>query len=327
MNPEDPIGWLRLAGPGALALLAALTVDRLTARRGLLPPGFVQQPWRRTTATLLIAAIFWLGVFAPLGQLGTGFEPNLEEMTIPALFILHTVLVGTLVAWFLLGYAGVSRRPAAPPPAATEPAEPAGPIEAAVPGPSEAPVTPPPPPIPRWSLVELFARQFGLAAPSVPREVGAGVALGLAAWVAVLAAIFTIGAILVAFGGEDAVPQQPPSLVPWIAGLPVAVRILISLSAGVVEEVFFRGFLQPRVGIALSTALFAIAHFSYGQPFMLVGITLLSLVYAAIVRWRQNVWPAIAAHALFDGIQLLVIIPFVLRATGLEGGGGTALLP
>lgn len=310
MNPEDPIGWLRLAGPGALALLAALVLDRLSARRGLLPPGFVQEPWRRTTASLLLTAIFWLGVFAPLGQLGTGFEPDLAELTIPGLFVLHAVLVGTLVAWFLLGYAGVSRERPAPPRAAEVEAE------------AEAPAPPP-----RRSLGDLFARQFGLAAPSVPREIGAGLALGLAAWVAVLAAIFAIGAVLVALGGEDAVPQQPPTLVPWIAGLPVAVRILISLSAGVVEEVFFRGFLQPRVGIALSTALFAIAHFSYGQPFMLVGITLLSLVYAAMVRWRQNVWPAIAAHVLFDAVQLLVIIPFVLRATGLGNGGEAALLP
>jgi membrane protease YdiL (CAAX protease family) len=115
--------------------------------------------------------------------------------------------------------------------------------------------------------------------------------------------------------------------VPFIAGLPVGVRILISLSAGVVEEGFFRGFLQPRIGIPLSTAFFALAHLSYGQPFMLIGITLLSLIYAFLVRWRQNLWPAMAAHALFDGVQLLVVVPAAMRF--LEGGAGkaAALLP
>jgi membrane protease YdiL (CAAX protease family) len=88
----------------------------------------------------------------------------------------------------------------------------------------------------------------------------------------------------------------------------------------VVEESFFRGFLQPRIGIALSTAFFALAHLSYGQPFMLVGITLLSLIYAFLVRWRQNVWPAMAAHALFDGVQLLVVVPLAMRF--LQGAGG-----
>jgi membrane protease YdiL (CAAX protease family) len=98
------------------------------------------------------------------------------------------------------------------------------------------------------------------------------------------------------------------------------VRFLVSLSAGVVEESFFRGFLQPRVGILLSTACFTLAHLSYGQPFMLVGIALLSLIYGLLVKWRQNVWPAIAAHALFDGVQLLVIVPAALKM--LQGTGG-----
>ena len=53
---------------------------------------------------------------------------------------------------------------------------------------------------------------------------------------------------------------------------------------------------------------------------MLVGITLLSLIYAFLVRWRQNIWPAIAAHALFDAVQLLVIIPAALKL--LESAGG-----
>ena len=52
---------------------------------------------------------------------------------------------------------------------------------------------------------------------------------------------------------------------------------------------------------------------------MLVGIALLSLIYGLLVSWRQNVWPAIAAHALFDGVQLLVIVPVALKL--LQGRG------
>jgi membrane protease YdiL (CAAX protease family) len=105
-------------------------------------------------------------------------------------------------------------------------------------------------------------------------------------------------------------------MIPLIVGLPVWTRILVSLSAGVVEESFFRGFLQPRIGIALSTACFALAHLSYGEPFLLVGVTLLSLIYAFLVKWRQNLWPAMAAHALFDGVQLLIVVPAALHAMG-----------
>jgi membrane protease YdiL (CAAX protease family) len=93
-----------------------------------------------------------------------------------------------------------------------------------------------------------------------------------------------------------------------------------------VEEWFFRGFLQPRMGILLSTVLFALAHFSYGQPFMLIGITVLSLIYGLMVKWRQNIWPAIAAHTLFDAVQLLVVVPGALRLIETQGDKAAAFL-
>ena len=50
----------------------------------------------------------------------------------------------------------------------------------------------------------------------------------------------------------------------------VAVVLIVGL-ASFAEELFFRGFLQPRVGIPFSTALFVLAHLSYEQPFMLLA--------------------------------------------------------
>jgi membrane protease YdiL (CAAX protease family) len=58
---------------------------------------------------------------------------------------------------------------------------------------------------------------------------------------------------------------------------------------------------------------------------MLVGIGLLSLIFAFLTRWRQNIWPAVVAHALFDAIQLLVVVPFALRL--LDQGEGASWLP
>lgn len=165
----------------------------------------------------------------------------------------------------------------------------------------------------------VFVQQFGFVTTNLPGELGLGVVLGLVAWVVVLLALLATGLVIYFVGGDKALPQEPPALVPWIAGLPVVVRLLVSLSAGVVEETFFRGFLQPRTGIALSTGFFVLAHLSYGQPIMLVGITLLSLIYAFITRWRQTIWPAIAAHALFDAVQLVVVIPAALRLLEQRG--------
>jgi membrane protease YdiL (CAAX protease family) len=314
---------LRVAAVVVPAGLGALLLDVLCAARGLLPPGF-RIPWRRALAGVTVALLLAIAVFAPLGSLGMKTNPeDLSSISTPQLFLLHVLMVITMGVWFLLGFAGEEARPAPPLPAAPLPVSPelkeAGifPLEPAAP---MEPVAAPPPPPPRVPLGRQLAAQLGYLAPSIPREIGLGVLLGIGAWVAVILALMMVAGIAYALGGENAIPKSPPALIPLIAGLPVWVRFLVSLSAGVVEESFFRGFLQPRVGILASTGFFVLAHLSYGQPFMLVGIALLSLIYAFLVKWRQNVWPAMAAHALFDGVQLLVVVPAALRMLGAEKG-------
>lgn len=341
---------LRLIIPAALALLVAWSLDRQSARKGLTPPGLAI-PWRRSLATVCVAGVLWIGVTLPLGAIGKPIPaPDFSAIPTPQLFLLHALMVGAVLAWFFLGFAGLPAPRPLPSPvhepmpepvletvservsdgtgdvssAAVYPyAPPAAAPELAVSAP--LPIAPEPPPPPA-SLGRRFAEQLGLVAPNVPREIGFGVLLGIAAWLVVLAGVMAIGLGLYALGGDQAIPKAPPAMVSWIAALPILVRMSISLSAGVVEEGFFRGFLQPRVGIPLSTALFVLAHFSYGQPFMLVGIALLSLIYALLVRWRQNIWPAIAAHALFDGVQLLVVIPGVLKLMPAQVPKTAALL-
>lgn len=301
------IDFLRLSLTGILAFFGAWALDALTARKGLLPPGF-HEPWRRAAALLVVGLFFWIGITSPLSALGKpAVEPDLAGISTPQLFLLHVLMIATMLSWFVLGFASVRQPPAPPPPEQEPPAPPAA-------LPAEVP------------LARQLAAQFGFVAESIPRELGLGVLLGAISWGAVLLGIMAVALLLYALGAGDALPKQPPALVPFIAGLPIGVKILISLSAGVVEEWFFRGFLQPRMGIVLATVLFALAHFSYGQPFMLIGITLLSLVYGLLVRWRQNIWPAIAAHALFDGVQLLVIVPGVLRWMDTPGEKAAALL-
>lgn len=164
--------------------------------------------------------------------------------------------------------------------------------------------------------------QFGVAGSAPLKEIGIGVAAGVAAWIAVLSILVVVGLLVWRLGGEGVLPQQPPAIVPWIAGLPVFVRLGLSASAGFFEELFFRGFLQPRVGVFLSTVLFVLAHAGYEQPLMLVGVTVLSLVFANLVRWRQSIWAAVAAHAVFDALQLTIVIPKAMEF--LQGGAAPA---
>jgi membrane protease YdiL (CAAX protease family) len=267
---------LRVAGPLVLAIVAAVIVDRAMARRGTLPLRFADElapdaPTRRALGALTLAAILWAGAFAPLSAIGEP-PPDLSQLTIPRLFVMHGLLVAAVFAWYALGYL-----------------------------PRRADVGPG------------FLEAFGLRTADAGRELAIGTGVGLAIWMVVLLLLLALAALISLLGGRDALPAQPPEVVLWIGGLPVWARVAVAVSAGLVEETFFRGFLQPRVGVALSTILFALAHVGYGQPFLLVGVTLLSLFYAQLARRRGSVWAPIAAHAVFDLVQLLVVVPLVSR--------------
>lgn len=266
-------GTLRLLVAALLAVAAALWVDRRTEAGGYRPPGFVE-PWRRVAALVVLASIFFLGIFLSLVLFGVEKPPpTLEDVSGPAIFLLQGLLLLSLVTWFLLGYAGV----------------------------------------PGVRLGETFARQFGLRTSEPAKEVAIGALAGVVGWVTMVTVMIGVVGLVWALGGEEHLPTTPPDLVPLVVGLPILLRIAIGLTAGVVEELFFRGFLQPRIGIALSTVMFALAHLSYDAPFMLIGITVLSLLFAFLVRWRKNVVSAIVAHATFDLIQLLIVVPQVLK--------------
>ena len=279
---------LRTVGPVLLAVAAAAAVDRLTVRRGLQPPGFRPEQFgeglaaaRRGLALAVLAGVFWIGVFGPLGTIGSEIQPDLSQLHAGQLFLLHGLFAAALGIWYLLGFAGSGGS---------------------------------------WTA------QLGLVSGRALPEIGIGLAAGVGGWLTVLGVMVSLGSLIWALGGQELLPERPPALIPWLAGLPVLTRLAVSVSAGVVEEAFFRGFLQPRAGIPLSTGLFVLAHAGYEQPLMLVGITLLSLLFALLVRWRQNIWPAVVAHAVFDAVQLLIVVPTVLEfVPAAEGDGGLVL--
>lgn len=150
-----------------------------------------------------------------------------------------------------------------------------------------------------------------------PAEVAAiGFSVGVGGWVITICMAALVALLLQSTGMmED--PPPPPALIPWMAKLAWWKKALIIMSAMSVEEFFFRSFLQKRIGLVASTILFALAHFTYGNPLMLIGVTVISLVIS-IGFWRtKNVLPGIIAHGVFDAIQLYVIVPVAVRMMGV----------
>ncbi len=148
-------------------------------------------------------------------------------------------------------------------------------------------------------------------------DLSSGILVGAAGWlVTILAAVAVVGIWWLlrrsAPGGEEG-PSVSPTIL-WIVSQPVWVKIAIVVSAMVVEELFFRSFLQTRVGPVAATLMFTAAHGAYGQPLVLIGILVISAVLSVTFLLYGNVLPCIVAHGVFDAIQMFVMIPLMTRA-------------
>jgi membrane protease YdiL (CAAX protease family) len=143
-----------------------------------------------------------------------------------------------------------------------------------------------------------------------------GFAVGFGGWLFTLAVALIIGLILSAAGLIPKNPQPSP-MIGYMASLPFWKKATIVLSAMTVEEAFFRGWLQKRVGLVASTILFAVAHSGLGQPLLLIGVFVISLIIGFTFYRTKNLIPCIIAHGVFDAVQLFVILPIVFRMMGL----------
>jgi membrane protease YdiL (CAAX protease family) len=152
----------------------------------------------------------------------------------------------------------------------------------------------------------------------VGESILAGFAVGVFGWMFTISMALMIALILRATG---VLPKdmQPSPMIAWMAGFPWWKKATIVFSAMTVEEAFFRGWLQKRVGLILSTILFAMAHVGLGQPFLLIGVAIISLIIGFTFYRTKNLIPGIVAHGVFDAVQLFVIIPIAFKAGGLGG--------
>jgi membrane protease YdiL (CAAX protease family) len=147
-----------------------------------------------------------------------------------------------------------------------------------------------------------------------------GLLIGAVGWALTLGITAAI-APLVTRSGVLPEPQEVPELMRWMAQLSVWRKLTIVAAAMTVEEAFFRAFLQTRIGLVLSSVLFALSHAGYGLPLMLASVLVISLVIGWSLERTGRLLPCIVAHGVFDAVQLLVVIPWVIR-TMTHGGAG-----
>lgn len=90
----------------------------------------------------------------------------------------------------------------------------------------------------------------------------------------------------------------------------VVMYLLLSLTAGICEEIVCRGYLQKQfaaltkniwAGIAIQGIIFGAAHGYQGSKMMLV-IAVYGCLFGLLVLWRKSLQPGMMVHALQDGL-------------------------
>ena len=108
--------------------------------------------------------------------------------------------------------------------------------------------------------------------------------------------------------GYDSLKQVTDQLFGGL--MTVGGAIVLGLSAGISEEMLFRGAVQPRLGLLLAAGLFAIGHLQYGLTVATLEVFVIGLVLG-LVRNRTNTTTAILIHAGYNmaGVLLGLLKP------------------
>lgn len=101
--------------------------------------------------------------------------------------------------------------------------------------------------------------------------------------------------------------------------LSVPNAVLLAIASGFAEEAFFRGALQPRVGLLLASLLFGCVHFVPQRAFLpwTVFAILAGLLFGALLSWTGNLVAPIVAHTLVNAVNL----PLLVRRYGAGAVG------
>ena len=117
---------------------------------------------------------------------------------------------------------------------------------------------------------------------------------------------------------------NPQTALAEVATMPLWIRVGTLLTAGVTEEILFRGYPISRLKVATgSTAIAVVIPFgvfvalhlpSWGMAHLLF-VSVAALLFTLAFVWRRNLWANIIAHIVTDSVPLLI-----LPLTGMHPG-------
>jgi len=146
----------------------------------------------------------------------------------------------------------------------------------------------------RRRLLQALER-LGLLVPR-PVEVAVGVGTGLVSVAVILALEIVAGAV--GWGLNEDVQRLTEVLIgPLLGSIPGI--LTLGLAAGIGEETLFRGALQPRFGLLVTSLLFALLHSQYGITLSTLAVFIVGMILG-LVRNRYNTTTCVIAHASYN---------------------------
>ncbi|MFN7571908.1 MAG: CPBP family intramembrane glutamic endopeptidase [Betaproteobacteria bacterium] len=176
-----------------------------------------------------------------------------------------------------------------------------------------------------WALAAAVLA-IALALPGGTDHLGLG-APTASTWVLALTATLALGAVFPLVGAVQSrlgfQPTEKLAQFKQLAALPFGYRVFIVLTAGVTEEVLYRGYaigigaqLFGSVGVAavLSLLVFTVAHLRWGLGH-LISVLIAGGALTLLFVLTGDLWACMLAHALVDAMGVLVA-PAVMARRG-----------
>ncbi|TCS95572.1 CPBP family intramembrane glutamic endopeptidase [Hazenella coriacea] len=146
----------------------------------------------------------------------------------------------------------------------------------------------------RRSAKETFKR-LGIVRPTL-KQVGFGIGIAIV-FIGIVMGMEQL-AMQLGFGIDEDVNELTDKLIgPLVTTIPGV--LTLGLAAAIGEETIFRGAMQPKFGLILTSVLFAITHANYGFSLSTLIVLLIGLALG-IIRNRTNTSTSMVVHATYN---------------------------
>jgi membrane protease YdiL (CAAX protease family) len=135
-----------------------------------------------------------------------------------------------------------------------------------------------------------------------------------------VAAILAFPLCAIALKLIDVQSQAAASGVAALGTLPLWARLLTLLTAGVCEEVLYRGYPITRLeeltgsrllAVLVPAVVFVVIHAPSWGVAHLLYVSVVTMVMTVLFLWRGDLWSNIIAHLVTDAVPL-VLMPFLM---------------